>query len=96
MAIGVVATIKVQEGKNVAFEEEFMKLADQVMAKEAGVIFYVLHRSKADLQTYKVLEQYNSEADLALHGKTEYFAAANKVLATMLAAAPHVEVLDTV
>ena len=96
MAIGVIATLKVQEGKNAAFEEEFLKLADLVRANEPGVIFYVLHRSKSDPQMYKVLEQYNSAEDLAVHGKTDYFAAANKVLATMVAAAPDIEVLDTV
>jgi len=96
MSIGVVATITIQEGKNAEFEQAFLALTEQVRANEPGNIFYILHRSKADPQVYKVLEQYHSEADLVAHGKTEYFQAANKVLATMVAAAPEVEVLDTV
>ncbi len=96
MAIGVIATITVQEGKNADFEQAFGQLAEQVRANEPGNIFYILHRSKSDPQVYKVLEQYHSPADLEAHGKTEYFAAANKGLATMVAAAPVVEVLDTV
>jgi len=96
MSIGVVATITIQEGKNAEFEQAFLALTEQVRANEPGNIFYILHRSKADPQVYKVLEQYRSEADLVAHGKTEYFQAANKVLATMVAAAPEVEVLDTV
>jgi quinol monooxygenase YgiN len=96
MAIGVIATITIQEGKNAAFEQAFLALAEQVRANEPGNIFYILHRSKTDPQVYKVLEQYHDEADLDAHGKTEHFREANKVLATMVAAAPEVEVLDTV
>jgi quinol monooxygenase YgiN len=96
MAIGVVAKITIQEGKNAAFEQAFLALAEQVRANEPGNIFYILHRSKTDPQVYKVLEQYQDEADLDAHGKTEHFREANKVLATMVAAAPEVEVLDTV
>ena len=96
MTIGVVATITIQEGKNAEFEKAFLALAEQVRANEPGNIFYILHRSKADAQVYKVLEQYHSEADLEAHGKTTYFREANKVLAPLVAAAPVVEVLDTV
>lgn len=96
MTIGVIATITIQEGQNAAFEQAFLALTEQVRANEPGNIFYILHRSKTDPQVYKVLEQYESEADLEAHGKTEYFREANKVLATMVAAAPVVEVLDTV
>ena len=96
MAIGVIATITIQEGQNAAFEQAFLALTEQVRANEPGNIFYILHRSKSDPQVYKVLEQYESEADLEAHGKTEYFREANKVLATMVAAAPVVEVLVTV
>jgi len=96
MTIGVVATLKIQEGKNAAFEEAFLALAEQVRANEPGNIFYILHRSKSDPQEYKVLEQYNSEADLEVHRKSAHFNEANKVLAPLVAAAPVVEVLDTV
>ncbi len=96
MAIGVVATITIQEGKNEIFEQAFLALAEQVRINEPGNIFYILHRSKTDTQVYKVLEQYHSEADLDAHGKTAHFNEANKVLAPLVAAAPVVEVLDTV
>ena len=96
MAIGVIATLTIQEGKNAEFEAAFTALADQVQSNEPGNIFYILHRSKSDPQVYKVLEQYHSEEDLDAHGKTAHFLEANKVLAPLVAAAPHVEVLDTV
>lgn len=96
MAIGVIATLTIQQGKNAEFEAAFTALADQVQTNEPGNIFYILHRSKSDPQVYKVLEQYHSEEDLDAHGKTSHFLEANKVLAPLVAAAPHVEVLDTV
>jgi quinol monooxygenase YgiN len=96
MAIGVVATITIQQGKNAAFEQAFSALAEQVRANEPGNIFYILHRSKSDPQVYKVLEQYHSEADLEAHRTSAHFGEANKVLAPLVAAAPEVEVLDTV
>ena len=58
MAIGVIATIPVQEGKNDEFEAVFMELAAQVLANEPGCKFYALNRSKSDPQVYKVLESY--------------------------------------
>lgn len=96
MAIGVVAKITIQEGNNAAFEQAFLALAEQVRANEPGNIFYILHRSKSDPQVYKVLEQYHSETDLEVHRASAHFAEANKVLAPLVAAAPEVEVLDTV
>ena len=96
MAIGVVAKITIQAGKNAEFEAAFLALAEQVKANEPGSIFYILHRSKTDPVVYKVLEQYHSEADLDAHGKSQHFADANKILGPLVAAAPEVEVLDTV
>jgi len=96
MAIGLLATITVQEGKNTQFEQVFLKLTEQVRANEPGNIFYVLHRSKTDPQVYKVMEQYESAAALDAHGKTDYFREANKMLGALVAAAPVIEVLDTV
>ena len=96
MTLGVIATIKVQEGKNREFESVFSELAKQVLANEQGCLFYALHRSKSDPQVYKVLEQYKSADDLTAHGKTGYFKAANVTLGALVAAAPDIEVLDGV
>ncbi|MFT5572498.1 MAG: quinol monooxygenase YgiN [Cryomorphaceae bacterium] len=96
MTIGVIATIRVLEGKNSEFEAAFAELTTQVLANEEGTLFYALNRSKSDTQVYKVLEQYRSEADVKAHGQTEYFKAANKVLAGCVASAPDIEMLDGV
>ena len=96
MTIGVIATIKVLDGKNEEFEAAFAQLTEQVLANEEGTLFYALNRSKSDPQVYKVLEQYRSQEDLQLHGQTEYFKAANQVMASCVAAAQEIEVLDGV
>lgn len=96
MAVGLLATITVQEGKNAEFEQVFLDLTEQVRANEPGNIFYVLHRSKADPQVYKVMEQYDSAETLDLHAKAEYFREANKALGALVAAPPEIEILDTV
>ena len=96
MAIGVIATIPVQEGKNEEFEAVFMALAAQVVANEPGCSFYTLNRSKSDPQTYKVLESYVDKAALEAHGKTDYFKAANVKLGGLVAGMPDVEYLDCI
>ena len=96
MALGLLATITVQEGKNAEFEKVFMDLTAQVRANEPGNIFYILHRSKSNPQVYKVMEQYESAEALDAHGKTDYFREANKALGAVVAAVPEIEVLDTV
>jgi quinol monooxygenase YgiN len=96
MALGVLARITVQEGKNEEFETLFMALADKVLANEEGALLYSLTRSKSSSQDYVVMEQYRSAADIDAHGKADYFLAANKAMAGLVAEAPVIEVLDVV
>ena len=60
MAVGLLATITIQEGRNEEFEEAFLDLTELVRANEPGNVFYALHRSPTDPQVYKVMEQYDS------------------------------------
>jgi quinol monooxygenase YgiN len=96
MAIGVIATITIREGKNAEFEQLFTGLTEQVLANEPGAIFYALHRTKSDSQFYKVLEQYADQEALKAHGQTEYFLAASQKMGALVTAAPDIEVLDAV
>ena len=94
--IGVVATLKVQDGKQAEFEAIFTDLAKQVRANEPGNIVYQLTKSRTEANTYKVLELYADEAALKHHGGTEYFKAAGPALGAVLAGRPDVEYLDGV
>ena len=60
MAIGLLATITVLEGKNEAFEQTFLDLTEKVRANEPGNVFYALHKSGSDPQVYKVCLLYTS------------------------------------
>ena len=96
MALGVLATITVLEGKNEEFEALFTGLTEQVLANEPGALLYALHRSKADSQEYVVMEQYATAADIEVHGKTAYFAEAGKTMGGLVAGAPKIQVFDVV
>ncbi|MDB5457387.1 MAG: family monooxygenase [Caulobacter sp.] len=94
--IGVVATLKVQDGKHAAFEAAFLDMAAKVKANEPGCLVYQLTRSRTHPDTYKVLELYASEDAAKHHGSTDYFKAGGALLAPTLAARPEIEYLDAV
>lgn len=94
--IGIVATIKVQDGKNAEFEKIFTDLSAQVRANEPGNLMYQLTKSRTDGNTYKVLELYKDEDAVKVHGGTEYFKAAGAKMGACLAGRPEIEYLDGV
>lgn len=94
--IGVVATLKVQDGKGADLEKVFGDLAAKVKANEAGCIIYQLTKSRTEANTYKVLELYASEDALKHHGSTDYFRAAGPGIGATLAGRPEIEYLDAV
>jgi len=94
MTIGVIATLKIQDGKNAEFEAFFGELAKQVRANEPGNLAYQLTQSRAEPQTYKVLELYADQEALTHHGGTDYFKAAGPKFGAVLAGRPEIEYLD--
>jgi quinol monooxygenase YgiN len=96
MAIGLLATITVQEGKNAEFEQVFLGLMAQVKEHEPGNNFYAIHKSGDDPQVYVVMEQYDSPEALDAHGKSDHFRAANKLLGGLVAGAPKIELMEAV
>jgi quinol monooxygenase YgiN len=94
--IGVVATLKVQEGKGPEFEAIFAELSQKVRANEPGNLLYQLTKSRTDPNTYKVLEMYKDQEALTLHGQTEYFRAAGPRMGPCMAGRPEIELLDAV
>jgi quinol monooxygenase YgiN len=96
MTIGIIATIKVQDGKNAEFEGVFTALAAQVRANEPGNLAYQLTKSRTDPNTYKVLELYTDQDAVTHHGGTDYFKAAGPKMGPCLAGRPEIEYLDGV
>jgi len=95
-AIGVVATLIVQPGKEAEFEAAFKELRSQVLANEAGCEMYDFYKSKADASTYVVMERYKDQDALKAHGESEHFKAAGGKLGAVLGGAPVIEYLDPV
>ena len=94
--IGVIATLRVQDGKGADLETVFADLASQVKASEAGCLLYQLTKSRTEPNTYKVMEIYASEEALKHHGSTDYFRAAGPGIGATLANRPEVEYFDAV
>lgn len=94
--IGVIATLRIKAGKADEFESVFAKLADQVRANEPGNLAYQLCRSRAEPDTYKVLEIYRDDEALEAHRASEHFRSAGPGLGAVLDGRPDVELLDAV
>jgi quinol monooxygenase YgiN len=69
--VTVVATLKVQSGKEEAFQKEAEKMIAHVKGNEPGTITYVLHRSKSDPTEFMFFEIYKDQESLAAHGASE-------------------------
>ena len=94
--IGVVAVIRVKEGREADFEQGFREMTAQVKANEPANRMYQLTRSRSEPRTYKVLELYDDEAALEAHQKSEHYKAGGLRLRDVAAGPPEVELLDAV
>ncbi len=94
--IGIVATLKVQEGKGPDFEAVFLELAGKVREGEPGNILYQLTRSRTEAGTYKVLELYRDQEALSAHGQTDHFKNLGRKMGAFMAGRPEIEYLDAV
>jgi quinol monooxygenase YgiN len=96
MAIGVIATLKVQDGKGADLEAVFRDLAAQVAANEPGNRLYKLCRPRTDANTYVVMELYDDQAAIEAHRKSDHFRAAGPKIGPCLAGSPDIQYLDAV
>jgi quinol monooxygenase YgiN len=81
----VIATLKVQPGKENDFIAAAKKMIAHVTANEPDTTTYTLHQSKADPTTFVFYEVYANDAAFAAHGGSpamaEFFGAAGTLLA---------------
>ncbi|MBS0412126.1 MAG: antibiotic biosynthesis monooxygenase [Proteobacteria bacterium] len=94
--IGIVATLKVQDGKGPELEAVFAELAPLVRANEPGNVLYQLTKSRTDPNTYKVLELYKDQEAVAAHGGSAHFKEHSPKMGAVLAGRPDIELLDGV
>ncbi len=96
MAVGIVATLKIQPDKTADFEENFKQLMAIVREQEPGNNYYDLHRSRDEEATYVVMEQYVDQAALDAHGKSDDFKAQSAKLGAFIASPPEIKIMDAV
>ncbi|MCZ6501293.1 MAG: putative quinol monooxygenase [Gammaproteobacteria bacterium] len=96
MAIGVVAKLTIQEGKNEEFEAVFADLQSAVTSNEPGNNFYALHRSRENDTVYVVLEQYADQEALDAHSASDHFKTIGARLGPCMAGRPELEYFDAV
>jgi quinol monooxygenase YgiN len=96
MAVGIVATLKVQEGKNADFEAIFRDLAKAVRANEPGNKLYQVCKSRKDANTYVVMEIYENDDALKAHGASEHYKTLGAGLGPTLAGRPDIQYFDTI
>lgn len=94
-AIGLVATLRVQSGKEEEFEGVFTELAAAVRANEPGNSYYRLFRT-GETGVYKVLECYDDAAAAEAHSASDHFRSIGARLGPCLAGAPEIERLSAV
>jgi quinol monooxygenase YgiN len=94
--IGIVATIKVQEGKGADFEAVFLELTGKVRANESGNILYQLTKSRTEADTYKVIELYKDQEAVTAHGSSDHFKELGRKMGAFMAGRPVIEYLDAV
>jgi quinol monooxygenase YgiN len=96
MPVGVIAKLTIKPGVNAKFEEAFVKFQQSVRAQELGNVYFGLHRSREDICTYTVLEQYRDEAALTAHRNMPYYFAIPATFGEFMAGPPDIQVLDAV
>lgn len=94
-AIGIIATLRVQPGKEEEFEGVFAELAPAVRANESGNSYYKLFRTD-ETGVYKVLECYDDDAAIEAHRASDHFRTLGARLGPCLAGAPEIEKLPAV
>jgi len=94
-AIGIIATLRVQPGKEAEFEGVFAELAPAVAANEAGNSYYRLFRTD-EAGVYKVMECYGDAAAVEAHRASDHFRTIGARLGPCLAGAPEIERLSAV
>lgn len=92
----VIATLKVQAGKEDALVAGMQKMVAHVQANEPGTLTYVLHRSTADPATFVVYEVYADQAAFATHGASEPMREFFKLAGGILDGPPSILMYETV
>ena len=96
MPIGLLAHLKVKADCVKEFERAFGEYQRKVRTLEPGNLFFQLHRSREEVGSYTVIEQYRDEAALAAHRDSEHYRAIPATFGGFMAGPPDIRLLDSV
>jgi quinol monooxygenase YgiN len=96
MAIGIVATIKIQPGKNAELESVAKELMAAVRKNEPGNKLYQFLKSKTDENTYVVMEMYEDAAAVEAHRNSDHFKTIGPKMGPAMAGRPDVQLFDAI
>lgn len=88
MALGGIVRLTVRQGEEAAFEEAFLALRTEVLAREPGCLMYDLYRARTGAQDYVILERWADEAALAHHRAAPHMKDGLARLAPLVASSP--------
>ena len=91
--IALLARLNVAEGKEAEFETVMLELAAQVRSNEPGNQLYTLVK---DDQGYAVMELYDDDEALRLHGASDHFRAAGAKFRGLMAGPPDLQRFEVV
>ena len=92
--IGVVATIKIQNGKERDFEKIAKMLVAEVNLKEEENLYYRLYKKSKNI--YVMLEGYLNRNSLTLHIQTDHYKKYGKAMSEYLDGVPEVIIMDEI
>lgn len=96
MRVGVIAGLRIKPGMNAGFEAAFRRFQLTVRASESGVIYFALHRSRTDPQSYSVMEQYRDQQGLNEHRQTPHYLAIPATFGEFMAGPPDIREYDAI
>jgi quinol monooxygenase YgiN len=88
--LGVVATIKVKEGKGAEFEKVATELVRKVNENEKGCLLYQLYHGE-EPNTYVFMERYADEAAVETHRGSEHIKTLGRAMGEFMDGKPAVQ-----
>jgi len=73
MVVGVVAVVKLNEGKREQFFKHFQPVIEHVQQNEPDTIMYQIYNDRKDSNKVVIIERYKSQDALKKHGQSEPF-----------------------
>lgn len=90
----VTVTMTVRDGQRAAFEQLVKTLSEAVKAHEPQNLAYHVLRSRAQPNSFRIVEIYASKDAFKAHIGAEYVSALNPAIQATLEAAAQMEMLD--